>query len=261
MLYTVKEVSELSNVTIKTLHYYHKIGLLIPSTVSDAGYRLYGSKELERLQEILFYKELEFPLDQIKEMMEHLSDRLSILSEQEELLLRRKQRLDIIVQTLRKSIAHIKGGETMDNQEMFKGFENEEDWKRALTDQNQYLQETYGMEALEVAPTDVLELNEQAVEAMTFMNNMASSLREGIKHNDEKIGNWIGNHLEFMNGHGNPISANDFAAQTRFFLSDDFHLKMLEGQQTGLAYYLSAAAESFAAKNLEVNNIATDEYL
>jgi hypothetical protein len=52
-----------------------------------------------------------------------------------------------------------------------------------------------------------------------------------------------------MNKHGHKTSAKDFAAQTQFFLNDDFHLKMLEGQQTGLAYYLSAAAESFVATN------------
>ncbi len=178
MLYTVKEVSELSGVTIKTLHHYHKIGLLLPGKVSEAGYRLYGSKELERLQEILFYKELDFPLDQIKEIMEQRADRLSLLSQQEELLLSRKYRLDNIVQTLRKSISCAKEGETMDSMEMFKGFQNEEEWNEALAEQNQHLQITYGMESLEVAPTDVQKLNEQAVEAMTFMNNMARSLRE-----------------------------------------------------------------------------------
>jgi len=247
MLYTVKEVSELSHVTIKTLHHYHKIGLLLPCEVSEAGYRLYGSKELERLQEILFYKELDFNLEQIKEMMERHSDRLSILSQQEELLLGRKHRLDAIVQTLRESIACMKEGETMDNREMFKGLENAEEWNKALNGQNQYLKETYGVEVPEVGPAEVRELNEQAVEAMAFMNHMASSLREGIKHNDEKIGNLIRNHLEFRNRHGDPITANDFAAQTRFFLIDDFHLQMLESQQTGLAYYVSAAAESFMA--------------
>ncbi|QTH43228.1 MerR family transcriptional regulator [Cohnella sp. LGH] len=249
MLYTVKEVSELSGVTIKTLHHYHKIGLLFPGKISEAGYRMYGSKELERLQEILFYKELDFPLDQIKEIMEQRADRLSLLSQQEELLLSRKYRLDNIVQTLRKSISCAKEGETMDSMEMFKGFQNEEEWNEALAEQNQHLQITYGMESLEVAPTDVQKLNEQAVEAMTFMNNMAGSLRDGIKHNDERIDNLLRNHLEFMNEHGNQITAHDFAAQTRFFLSDDFHLKMLESQQTGLAYYLSAAADSFSAAN------------
>lgn len=247
MLHTVKEVSELSNVTIKTLHHYHKIGLLLPCKVSEAGYRLYGTKELERLQEILFYRELDFPLDQIKEMIEHHSDRLSILTQQEELLLSRKYRLETLIQTLRKSITSMKEGTTMDNSEIFKGFENEEEWNKALAEQNQYLQESYGMEPFEVAPADTQEMNEQAIEAIVFMNEMASSLREGIQHNDPTIIDLIESHLEFMNKHGHTVQANDFAAQTRFFLSDDFHLKMLEGQQTGLAYYISAAAESFAA--------------
>jgi DNA-binding transcriptional MerR regulator len=248
-LYTVKEVSELSKVTIKTLHHYHKIGLLLPSRISDAGYRLYGTKELERLQEILFYRELDFSLEQIKEMMEHHSDRYSILSQQEVLLLSRKDRLDTIIQTLRKSIGYLKDGENMDNIELFKGFESEREWEEALTEQNQYLKESYGMDSLEVVPENVQDMNEQAVEGITFMNNIASSLREGVKHNDKEIENLIRYHLEFMNKHGHNISAKDFAAQTQFFLSDDFHLKMLESQQTGLAYYLSAAAKSFAATN------------
>ncbi|MFC5405755.1 MerR family transcriptional regulator [Cohnella soli] len=247
MLYTVKEVSELSHVTIKTLHHYHKIDLLLPTEISEAGYRLYGAQELERLQEILFYRELDFPLDKIKEMMGRNADRLTILSQQEELLLNRKHRLDNIVQTLRKSISCAKEGEGMDHMEMFKGFDNEEAWNNALAEQNQHLKETYGMESFEVAPAEIQDMNEQAAEAVAFMNNMANSLREGIKHNDAIVGSLIENHLAFMKQHGNPISPSDFAMQTRFFLSDDFHLKMLESQQTGLAYYLSAAAEAFAS--------------
>ncbi|MFD1955552.1 MerR family transcriptional regulator [Paenibacillus thailandensis] len=249
MLYTVKEVSELSHVTVKTLHHYHRIGLLLPSKVSEAGYRLYGEKELERLQEILFFKELDFPLDQIKDMMDHRSDRLSILARQEELIHSRQHRLDRIAQTLRKSIASMQEGKTMDPKEMFRGFENAEEWNEALARQNQYLKETYGVEPVVVTPGDVQELNEQAVEAMTFMNEMARALREGLKHIDETIVELIRSHLEFMNKHGHKVSAEDFAAQTRFFLTDDFHLKMLEDQQTGLAYYLAAAAEAFEATN------------
>ncbi|WP_420830634.1 MerR family transcriptional regulator [Cohnella algarum] len=66
MLYTVKEVSSLSGVTIKALHYYHKIGLLPPREISDAGYRLCGAEELKRLQHILFYRELDFSLEKEK---------------------------------------------------------------------------------------------------------------------------------------------------------------------------------------------------
>jgi len=79
------------------------------------------------------------------------------------------------------------------------------------------------------------------------MKDMASSLQAGIKHGDERVSNLIRAHLAFMDTHGHPASAEDFAAQARFFLSDDFHLQMLESQQIGLAYYLAAAAEAYAA--------------
>ncbi|TDF94810.1 MerR family transcriptional regulator [Paenibacillus piri] len=247
MLYTVKEVASLSNVTIKALHHYHRIGLLLPCEISEAGYRMYGTKELERLQQILFYRELDFPLEQIKELLAGEPERLPLLAEQERLLLARKQRLETILRTLRKSVESMMKGEPMNNQDMFKGFENEEAWRKAMSGQNQYLKETYGVDALETARIDVQKMNEQAAEATAFMSGIADALRAGIKHSDEQIRQSIRMHLEFLNEHGHRLTAGDFASQTRFFMNDDFHLSMLEAQQTGLAYYLSAAAEAFAA--------------
>ncbi|RKN85437.1 MerR family transcriptional regulator [Paenibacillus ginsengarvi] len=249
MLYTVHEVADISKVTIKTLHHYHKIGLLLPREVSEAGYRLYGKEELERLQHILFYRELEFPLARIKQLLDRQTDRLSILAQQEELLLQRKRRLEQIMQTLRTSITCMEEGKTMDNKELFKGFGNENEWNEALAEQNVHLQKTYGAEALRVEAAAVPDMNEQAAEAATFMNAMAAALREGIKCDGETVERLLGTHLEFMRGHGHAVSPDGFAAQTRFFLQDDFHLNMLEDQQTGLAYYVCAAAQSFAAKH------------
>ena len=65
---TVKDVSEITGVSIRTLRYYDEIGLLKPTEFSDAGYRLYDDKALERLQEIMFFKELEIPLEDIKKL-------------------------------------------------------------------------------------------------------------------------------------------------------------------------------------------------
>jgi hypothetical protein len=91
-------------------------------------------------------------------------------------------------------------------------------------------------------------MNDMAAEAAAFMTGMANALRAGIKHDDENIFRLIGTHLDFLNKHGHSISAADFVSQTRFFLDDGFHLRMLEDQQTGLAYYLHAAADSYALK-------------
>lgn len=68
---TVKDVSEISGVSIRTLRYYDEIGLLKPTELSDAGYRLYDNRALARLQEIMFFKELEIPLEDIKKIMDN----------------------------------------------------------------------------------------------------------------------------------------------------------------------------------------------
>jgi DNA-binding transcriptional MerR regulator len=245
MLYTVKEVSELSRVTVKALHHYHKIGLLLPSEITEAGYRLYGTRELERLQEILLYRELDFPLEQIKRLLAGDTDRTSVLASQMELLRLRKQRLEKILETLQASAASAERGEPMDEKAMFQGFTSEEAWKEALKEQQAYLKETYEVEWPDSEVLDVQQMNDMAAEATRFMRSMAEALRGGVKHTDEWVCGLLRSHIDFLNGQGHALSAADFAAQTRFFLSDDFHLRMLEEQQTGLAYYLSAAADAW----------------
>jgi len=85
-MYTVKEMSELSGVTIKTLHHYHKLGLLITAKIADNGYRYYSENEVNRLQEILFYRNLDFSLKEIRSLLENNRSRLEILEEQHNML-------------------------------------------------------------------------------------------------------------------------------------------------------------------------------
>lgn len=84
---TVKDVAEISGVSIRTLRYYDEIGLLKPTQITEAGYRLYDNKALEKLQEILFFRELEIPLVEIKNIMENPNyDKEKILATQKALL-------------------------------------------------------------------------------------------------------------------------------------------------------------------------------
>lgn len=95
---TVHEVSKLAGVSIRTLQYYDKIGLLHPSKYSDAGYRLYADTDLERLQQILLYRELEFPLKDIKEIMENPDfDRNKAFDQQIALLKLKKEYLENLI--------------------------------------------------------------------------------------------------------------------------------------------------------------------
>ena len=109
---TVHEVSKLAKVSVRTLHYYDSIGLLSPSTVSEAGYRLYDDTALERLHSILLFRELQFPLGEIKAILDSNGfDKEAALKEQIKLLEMQKNRLDKIIDSARKLL--MKGNDNM----------------------------------------------------------------------------------------------------------------------------------------------------
>ena len=94
----INQAAALTGVTVRTLHYYDKIGLLKPSQVTEAGYRLYDDAALGKLQQILFFKELDFPLCDIKEIMTNPRyDKKEALLKQKELLLQKRDRLDGLI--------------------------------------------------------------------------------------------------------------------------------------------------------------------
>lgn len=94
----INEVAKLSGVTVRTLHYYDEIGLLKPSEITEAGYRLYDSTSLETLQQILFFRELDFSLNDIKEIMRNPNyDKANALTKHRELLLQKRNRIDDLV--------------------------------------------------------------------------------------------------------------------------------------------------------------------
>ena len=107
----INEVAKLTGITVRTLHYYDEIGLLKPSNITEAGYRLYDNKSLEKLQQILFFRELDFPLIEIKEIISNPNyDDRQALTKHKELLVKKKQRLEGLVNLVDKIL---EGGNTM----------------------------------------------------------------------------------------------------------------------------------------------------
>lgn len=120
----IKEVADMAGVSVRTLHHYDKIGLLKPQSVSPAGYRLYTDNDLERLQQVLFFKELDFSLKEIKDILDNPNfDRKQALSAHKKLLLKKRERLDEIIASTEKTINSIEGGIEMDNNDMFAAFD------------------------------------------------------------------------------------------------------------------------------------------
>ncbi|MEG1206789.1 MAG: MerR family transcriptional regulator [Angelakisella sp.] len=107
----INEVAKLTGVTVRTLHYYDEIGLLSPSEVTEAGYRLYDKTALDTLQQILFFRELDFPLAEIKEILHSPTfDRTKALQNHRSLLVQKQQRLKRLIALVEDTI---KGDDSM----------------------------------------------------------------------------------------------------------------------------------------------------
>ena len=140
---TVKQLSNLAGVTPRTLHHYDQIGLLKPSRVGENGYRYYGEESILRLQQILFYRELGIPLEDIKKIMSRRDfDVLGALHSHKDALQKQVARLNRLITTVDNTINHLKGTNLMNEKELFEGFSEEEQEKYALEAEQLYDPET-----------------------------------------------------------------------------------------------------------------------
>lgn len=126
--YTVKELSALARVSVRTLHHYDQVGLLKPESRSEAGYRYYGKKELLRLQQILFYRALDYPLHEIRDILDCENfDLLSSLEYHRKQLEAKADQLKKLLATIDKTIVELKNNhERMTDKELYDGFTEEQ---------------------------------------------------------------------------------------------------------------------------------------
>jgi DNA-binding transcriptional MerR regulator len=140
---TVKQLSRLAGVTPRTLHHYDAIDLLKPSRIGENGYRYYGEESLLKLQQILFYRELGLPLEDIKDIVgRHDFDVLGALRGHREALKNRVGRLNHLIETVDNTIHFLKGEGLMTEKGFFEGFSEEEQEKYALEAEQLYDAET-----------------------------------------------------------------------------------------------------------------------
>lgn len=136
--YSVKQLAELAGVSIRTLHHYDQIGLLTPANKTESGYRYYGKVELLRLQQILFYKTLKYPLKQIKTILDDPDfDLIDSLKQQRQQVLQEADRLQQLLVTIDKTIIGLKNQEQMiTDEQLYEGFTPEQQtmYRQEVTD-------------------------------------------------------------------------------------------------------------------------------
>jgi len=140
---TVKEISEITGISVRTLHYYDEIELLKPTECNQSGYRLYDEKALVTLQQILFFREFEMPLKEIKMMIENkMLDRNQLLQSQKKMLELKKERLERLIST----IDDILKGDNKMNFEVFNNAEIEELYQAMVSHMPEEMKQTVARE-------------------------------------------------------------------------------------------------------------------
>lgn len=169
MEYTVQKLGQLAGVSTRTLRYYDQIGLLQPSRVKSNGYRIYGQSEVNRLQQILFYKELGVSLDMIKEILSSSTFNAEAALRKHRLqLIEKRQQIETLICNVEKTIAESEGRMTMSNKEKFEGF------KQNLLSENEKkygkeIREKYGKETVEQSNAKLMNLSEEDYQKVTAL--------------------------------------------------------------------------------------------
>ncbi|ARI78951.1 MerR family transcriptional regulator [Halobacillus mangrovi] len=126
-MYKVREVADLAGISVRTLHHYDHIGLLNPVRTGENGYRLYGEEELARLQQILFFREMDFTLDKIKQILDNPDfDQEQALNTHRKILMEKRNRLDRIIDSVEQTLQALEGGRKMSNKDRFEPFDKSE---------------------------------------------------------------------------------------------------------------------------------------
>jgi len=154
--YTVSQLARMAGVSVRTLHHYDQIGLLRPPARTEAGYRLYGEAELLRLQQILFFKELDVPLAQVRQILDDPGfDQVAALEQHRQMLQRRMERLARLLTTIDRTIDRLTEDDmTLTDEELYAGFTPEQ-------------AERYKREARELYDPALVEESERRVKRMS----------------------------------------------------------------------------------------------
>ncbi|WP_084243291.1 MerR family transcriptional regulator [Planomicrobium okeanokoites] len=173
MEYTVQKLARMAGVSTRTLRYYDEIGLLEPARKNSSGYRIYGREEVDKLQQILFYRELGLDLDSIQKIISNPSfDGPAALRMHREKLLARRRQLDLLITNVESTISAAEGKSKMADNEKFKGF------KQKLVEDNE---QQYGAEIRGKYGDDTVD------ESNAKMLNMSEEKYEEFKSLEQKV--------------------------------------------------------------------------
>ncbi|MFD1417543.1 MerR family transcriptional regulator [Companilactobacillus keshanensis] len=185
MEYTVKQLADLSGVSARTLRYYDQINLLKPSYITEKNYRIYEKKQIDRLQQILFFRSLDFSLTKIKQIMDNADySEIEALKQQQQLLLEQRHHLDSLLTNIQKTIEHYQGDKIMTDTEKFAAFK-EDAIKNNEQEYGKEVHQKYGTKEVEESNKRYGSLNQEQFKRMQKMEqDLISDLNIYVKNSN-----------------------------------------------------------------------------
>ncbi|MDY4761472.1 MerR family transcriptional regulator [Streptococcus thoraltensis] len=251
MTYSIGQLAELSGISTRTLRYYEALGILLPSRKNDSGYRFYGEKEADILQQILFYKERGFELKQIKELL--IQENLDIMTRLEDHLLdlkAKKARLEAMIDNLEHTIQAQKGKSTMTAQEKFQAFKE----KQIAENDAKYgteLRNTYGEEEIHKANQHFAQMNEETYKQWQKLDQdiktlLHQAIVEGWTVEDERSKEIVQLHKKWLQIADKNYLVEKHIGIAQLYTADERFTTYYDDTTKGCAAFLTASISHWA---------------
>ena len=253
MEYTVQKLGQMAGVSTRTLRYYDEIGILKPARINSSGYRIYGQAEVDRLQQILFYRELGVSLDSIKDIVKAPSfDGTKALREHREKLLEKRAQLDLLIANVEKTIASTEGRIKMSDREKFEGF------KQKLIEDNEKkygkeIRKKYGEETVAKSNNKLKNMTQEEYDAVTKLaEEQLSTLAAAFKAGDpagELAQKAADLHKKWLTFYWDDYSKEAHAGLAQMYVDDERFKAYYDKEQPGTAEFLRDAILIYTGMN------------
>jgi DNA-binding transcriptional MerR regulator len=254
MEYTVQKLGRLAGISTRTLRYYDEIGILKPARINSSGYRIYGQAEVDRLQQILFYRELGVSLESIKDIVTAPSfDGAKALREHREKLLEKRQQLDKLIDNVEKTIALTEGRIEMKDKEKFEGF------KKKMIDDNEKnygeeIRKKYGNDTVNESNAKLMNMTEEQYDEVTKLaQQVTETLAEAFKNGDpasdiaQKAADL---HKQWLTFYWKEYSKEAHAGLAQMYVDDERFKAYYDKEQPGTAEFLRDAILIYTGMNM-----------
>jgi DNA-binding transcriptional MerR regulator len=249
MEYTVQRLGQIAGISTRTLRYYDEFGILKPARINSSGYRIYGQAEVDRLQQILFYRELGVSLESIKDIVTAPAfDGAQALRDHRQKLLEKREQLDLLIMNVDRTIALTEGRINMSDKEKFEGF------KQKLVDDNEKkygkeVREKYGEDTVNKSNAKVKSMSQEQYDEVTKLaNELTETLQAAFQSGDpagELAQRAADLHRQWLSFYWDSYTKEAHAGVAQMYVDDERFTAYYDKVQPGTAVFLRDAVHIY----------------